>query len=411
MPDLSTSAAKRRRSAAVALAPGLIAFSMGQTALFAVAGPVIRDIGLSEIQLGMIVSAAAVMFVLASPIWGFLSDRLGRKPVIVFGLFTYAIISFAFAFVMELGLSSSLSAFAVFFWLLGLRLLYAALGSGIQPSSVALMADLSDGSDRASAVAIVGAAFGFGMILGPAAAALLVGWGVLAPLYAIAGLGFVSALYAMIFLKAEAPQPDEGETRKEKIPLKPLAPIMAASLFFFTAISALQQTMAFYVQDFLQVGAEAAARATGICFVAMAVLTLVSQGGLIQILKPGPGVLLKGGLPVMLGGIILYAFPTSFIQIIMAAALLGLGFGLVNPGLMAAASLRTSSDHQGAVAGLMQAMMASGYVIGPLAGTALYEVSPFVSAVMVAGALGLAFLVVLPTGFAAAGPAKSRSVK
>lgn len=410
MPDLSTSDAKRRRSAAVALAPGLIAFSMGQTALFAVAGPVIRDIGLSEIQLGMIVSAAAVMFVLASPIWGFLSDRLGRKPVIVFGLFTYAIISFAFAFVMELGLSSSLSAFAVFFWLLGLRLLYAALGSGIQPSSVALMADLSDGSDRASAVAIVGAAFGFGMILGPAAAALLVGWGVLAPLYAIAGLGFVSALYAMIFLKAEAPQPDEGETRKEKIPLKPLAPIMAASLFFFTAISALQQTMAFYVQDFLQVGAEAAARATGICFVAMAVLTLVSQGGLIQILKPGPGVLLKGGLPVMLVGIILYAFPTSFMQIIMAAALLGLGFGLVNPGLMAAASLRTSSDHQGAVAGLMQAMMASGYVIGPLAGTALYEVSPFVSAVMVAGALGLAFLVVLPTGFAAAGPAKSRSV-
>ena len=410
MPDLSTSDAKRRRSAAVALAPGLIAFSMGQTALFAVAGPVIRDIGLSEIQLGMIVSAAAVMFVLASPIWGFLSDRLGRKPVIVFGLFTYAIISFAFAFVMELGLSSSLSAFAVFFWLLGLRLLYAALGSGIQPSSVALMADLSDGSDRASAVAIVGAAFGFGMILGPAAAALLVGWGVLAPLYAIAGLGFVSALYAMIFLTAEAPQPDEGETRKEKIPLKPLAPIMAASLFFFTAISALQQTMAFYVQDFLQVGAEAAARATGICFVAMAVLTLVSQGGLIQILKPGPGVLLKGGLPVMLVGIILYAFPTSFIQIIMAAALLGLGFGLVNPGLMAAASLRTSSDHQGAVAGLMQAMMASGYVIGPLAGTALYEVSPFVSAVMVAGALGLAFLVVLPTGFAAAGPAKSRSV-
>lgn len=113
----------------------------------------------------------------------------------------------------------------------------------------------------------------------------------------------------------------------------------------------------------------------------------------------------------MLVGIILYAFPTSFIQIIMAAALLGLGFGLVNPGLMAAASLRTSSDHQGAVAGLMQAMMASGYVIGPLAGTALYEVSPFVSAVMVAGALGLAFLVVLPTGFAAAGPAKSRSVK
>ncbi|MEQ3747423.1 MAG: MFS transporter [Henriciella sp.] len=101
----------------------------------------------------------------------------------------------------------------------------------------------------------------------------------------------------------------------------------------------------------------------------------------------------------MLAGIALYAFPASFLQIVVAAAILGLGFGLVNPGLIAAASLRTSSDNQGAVAGLMQAMMASGYVIGPLAGTALYEVSPFVSALMVAGVFGLAFLVVLPIGF------------
>ena len=94
----------RRRRAAFALVPGLVAFSMGQTVLFAVAGPVIRDIGLSEFQLGMIVSAAAVMFMLASPIWGRLSDSWGRKRVIVFGLFTYALTSFALAATMQIGL-------------------------------------------------------------------------------------------------------------------------------------------------------------------------------------------------------------------------------------------------------------------------------------------------------------------
>ena len=111
------------KSTAFALMPGLIAFSMGQTVLFAVAGPVIRDIGLSEFQLGLIVSAAALIFVIASPIWGRISDHWGRKPVILFGLFTYAVSCFAVAGIMDLGRSGTLGAMAVFVSLFGLRLL------------------------------------------------------------------------------------------------------------------------------------------------------------------------------------------------------------------------------------------------------------------------------------------------
>ncbi|MEL7394079.1 MAG: MFS transporter [Pseudomonadota bacterium] len=398
-PDLLPKERQGLKATAFALTPGLIAFSMGQTVLFAVAGPVIRDIGLSEFQLGLIVSAAALVFVIASPIWGRISDRWGRKPVILFGLFTYAIISFAFAGIMDLGLSGTLGAMAVFVSLLGLRFLYAALGTGIQPSSVALMADLSDEENRASAVAIVGAAFGFGMILGPAAAALLVGFGVLVPLYAIAGLGLISGMIAAIFLKPEKKVKTDRKATNEKIDLQPLLPIMFASLCVFTATSALQQTMAFFVQDFLQADAATAARATGICFVAMAVLTLLAQGGLIQVLKPGPGLLLRAGLPIMVLGVVCYALPVSFIQIVIAAALMGLGFGLVNPGLMAAASLRTSSESQGSVAGLMQAMMASGYVVGPLAGTALYEISPLHAAALIGAALLLALIALMFISF------------
>lgn len=383
-----------RRRAAFALAPGLIAFSMGQTVLFAVAGPVIREIGLTEVQLGMIVSAAALVFVAASPVWGRISDRWGRKTVIVFGLVTYSLLSFAFAGVMQFGLNGALAAGAVFFSLLGLRLLYAALGSGIQPASVALMADLSGKTERASAVAIVGAAFGLGMILGPASAAALVGWGVLAPLYAIAALGLVSAGIAALFLDGR-PRAIDTAPEQAEIDMARLVPVMAAGLILFTAVSALQQTMAFFIQDYLSADAAEAARATGICFMVMAAATLIAQGGLIQMFKPGPGTLLRLGLPLMLAGLALYAFPAGFAQIVVASGLIGLGFGLANPGLIAAASLRTGTEAQGATAGLMQAMMAGGYVIGPLAGTALYEGAALWTAAFIGGAIAMAFLIVL----------------
>ncbi|MEM7662311.1 MAG: MFS transporter [Pseudomonadota bacterium] len=394
MSEAISPAVSSRKRAALALSPGLIAFSMGQTVLFAVAGPVIRDIGLTEFQLGMIVSASAVMFMVVSPVWGRLSDRLGRKRVIVTGLLTYSLISFAFASVMDLGLSGAMAAGSVFLTLLGLRLLYAALGAGIQPASVALMADMSDEADRSSAVAIVGASFGFGMILGPAAAAALVGWGVLTPLYAIAGLGFICMLIAVIYL------PDQKAAKGETSDTTPvqygkLAPVMAIALLLFIGVSALQQTIAFYVQDYLGAEADVAARMTGFCFVAMATASLLVQGGLIQALRPGPNLLLKVGLPVMAAGVIIYAFPSGFWQIVIGCGIIGMGFGFANPGVMAAASLRTGNQSQGATAGIIQAMMSAGYIFGPLAGTGGYEVSPLIAAGIVICCLVLATLIAL----------------
>ncbi|MEL7231929.1 MAG: MFS transporter [Pseudomonadota bacterium] len=374
---------QRRRRAAFALVPGLVAFSMGQTVLFAVAGPVIRDIGLSEFQLGMIVSVAALVFVIASPIWGRLSDSWGRKRVIVFGLFTYAITSFAFAATMQIGLQGGVAVLAIFLSLLGIRLLYAAFGAGIQPSSVALMADFSEEKDRSSAVAIIGASFGFGMILGPAAAALLVGFGILTPLYAIAGLGLLFAILAA-FLLEDAPNEDTAQTEKAPINYALLLPVMLMALLLFTGVSGMQQTIAFYVQDYLQVDSEQAARMTGICFVAMAVASLAVQGGVIQILKPGAETLLRIGLPLMLIGVITYALPIGFWQIILGCAIIGAGYGFATPGLMAAASVRSDASSQGAAAGLVQAMMAGGYIIGPLAGTAGYERTPLTAATIIA---------------------------
>ena len=235
------------------------------------------------------------------------------------------------------------------------------------------------------------------MILGPAAAALLVDFGVLVPLYVIAGLGLIGACNVLFFL--DEPERIADTARKtDRLDLKLLLPVMLITLLLFSGISALQQTMAFYVQDFLSADAGTAARMTGLCFVVMAVATLLVQGGLIQILKPSPNVLLRLGLPTLVVGVTLYAFPVAFWQIVLASAVMGIGFGLANPGTIAAASLRVPETSQGAAAGMIQAMMAAGYVVGPISGTALYELNPLWTATLVASVVTIAAVISLGIG-------------
>lgn len=380
-----------KRRLTMTLAPGLVAFSMGQTVLFAVAGPAFREVGLSESQLGQIISAAAVIFVFSSAIWGRIADRWGRRPTVIFGLWCYGLISLAFAAVLQLGMAHLLTAGSVFLTLLGLRLLYAGFGGGIQPASVALMADVSSREERASSVALVGAAFGIGMVLGPAAAALLVGFGILVPLYVIAGLGLLAALLATFRLPKVAPIVSEDQGSAEA---RGLIPLLIGALLVFLAISSMQQTLAFHVQDLLGTDMQDTARLTGFCFMAIAIATLAMQGGVIQVLKPSPRVLLLAGLPIGFVGFLVYAGATSYPGVLLAASLIGIGFGLVNPGLSAAASLRTGVDAQGRTAGLMQAMMSAGYVFGPVTATTLYEIDGQYAVLLALTAIGLAILII-----------------
>lgn len=368
------------------LMPGLIAFSMGQTVLFALAGPVFRDIGMSETQLGVIVSSAAVVFILSSTAWGRIADRWGRKRTIVFGLVSYGLISIVFALVLQLGLDDRLEVGAVFAVLLSLRLLYAALGAGIQPASVALMADLSSEDERSSAVAVVGAAFGIGMVLGPAAAALLVGFGVLTPLYVIAALGILGAGLAALGLPASTGPRETASTAPGPVAIRALLPLMLSMLLFATTQATIQQTLAFNLQDLTQLDSARTAALTGYCFMAIAVALLIVQGGVIQVFNPSARLLVRTGPPILVAGLVLYLLASGFWGVLTASLVLGIGFGLSTPGIQSAASLLAGTDDQGKVAGLMQATMSAGFVIGPLAGTFVYELNRSYSGFLALGA-------------------------
>lgn len=385
-------AALKRRAPAI-LVPALITFSMGQTALFAIAGPVARAIGLSEFAIGIIISSAAVVFVVASPLWGRISDAWGRKRTVVFGLASYAVTSAAFALTMEAGLAGWLTAWAAFGVLLALRLIYAALGAGIQPAGVGYMADVSTRAERPAAVATIGAAFGIGSILGPALAAALAGFGVLTPLYVIAALGLVAALYVALTLKE--PPGHAATAAGGTLDMRLIAPLLALAALSFVGVSTMQQITAFYVQDFLKVDAQDAAQFSGYCFMAMAAAMVVVQGAVVPAMKPSPQALLTTGYPVVLVGLAVFAFPQAFWHLVVATALIGAGFGAVQAGLMSAASLSTTPDAQGRAAGAMQGAMSVGFVIGPVAGTALYQVDPRYTIALAAATAVLALLLTL----------------
>lgn len=377
------------RSSAIVIMVSVVAFTMGNTMLFALVGPIARRIGLSEFQVGVIFSASALMFLLSSPTWGRLTDRWGRRQVIVIGLFGSAGSTLLFAAALAAGLSSAIGASVTFAALLGSRVLYGILCAGIQPASVAYMADVTDARNRSAGVALVGTSTSIGTILGPVFAAIMVGVGLLAPLLVVALLTALTGAAAARVLR-EAPRVRQGEAHGPAAPISVLMPYLGLTLATYTALAALQQTIAFYLQDLLGGDARDAARAAGYCFGAFAAAALIAQIAVVRRLKPTPRRLLTIGFPLLLIGVIAYAVAPSLPTVLLAFATIGAGSGLVQPGLLAAASLVAGTYRQGSAASYVQAAMAGGYIIGPLAGTASYEVATKAPAVFAAVCLALA---------------------
>ncbi|MEO0464392.1 MAG: MFS transporter [Pseudomonadota bacterium] len=356
---------------------GLMVFAMGQTILFALLGPATREMGFAEWQVGAIISASAVVFVAISALWGRIADRWGRRNTIVTGLLGYSVSTFLFAWLLNLGIEGTLVAGTAFAALIAARVAYSLTTSGIQPAAVALMADLTSSEDRSAGVAAVGAAFGLGTVLGPALAFAVVGFGLLTPLWIAAGAALVIAALAARFVKdpprRESDDPNSADAKPD---LRALAPFLLLGLGTFIAIAAIQQTMAFYIQDFTGADALETARLAGNAFVVLALASLAVQGGVVQRLKPSPVKMLSVGFPIAAAGIAIMALAPTYWIIVVGFGVMGAGFGLVQPGISAIVSLATGAQAQGNAAGYVQAAMAGGFVIGPLAGTLIYPLTP-----------------------------------
>jgi len=351
---------------------GLMTFAMGQTLLFAVGGPIIREIGLSEIHMGIIVSLSAVAYTIAVPIWGRLSDRLGRVRPIAWGLAGYALTSLAFAGAMQAGMTGAVLPLTAFGMLIGIRMTLSLASGGIQPSATAYMADITKTEARSGGVALVGAAFGFGSVAGPLFGAALVSFGLLAPIYASAALALVAAV--AIALTVEEPLRVANGNGKPKLKTfdTRIAPYVGMIFLLYLIVAILQQVSAFYFQDLFALTSAGTARSVGFAIGALAIGMLLAQGVVAGKGKLSPPMLLRAGTVIYLAGLVAVLIAVDLAPLVAAYGVLGIGAGLLTPGIMAAASISVSADEQGAVAGVVGAGMGAAYIFGPVLGTGLY---------------------------------------
>lgn len=370
---------------------------LGLSVLFPILGPLGRQLGLSDVQVGALSTGYALMQLLTATYWGRQSDRRGRKPVLLIGIVGFALGFLGFALVARLGMQGALGGTGLFGALLATRVFGGALSSATLPTGQAYAADLSDREDRTSAMAVIGMAFGLGVIFGPAIGAGLAALfdDLLAPVYFSAGVALLNALFVALRL----PEPERRATGERASPSRSLAktlwPLLAVGLAATLASVVMEQTVAFYFQDRLGIDELTTARTVGLALAAYGVVAVLSQGFLVRRFRWPPRALLRVGLPVAAAGLVLFVFAQGFATLTTALVLQGLGQGLLLPGVTAALSLGVEDHEQGAVAGLNSAAQGLGRTLGPVLGTSLYQLRHELPYAFGAALLGLVLVTLL----------------
>jgi multidrug resistance protein len=312
---------------------------------------------------------AAAQFVCA-PILGRLSDRYGRRPVLLISVLGSAFGYFLFGFGGAL-------------WVLFLSRLIDGITGGNISTAMAYIADITPPRERAKHFALVGVAFGLGFILGPALGGALSQISLAAPAYAAGTLSLLSALAGLVVLRESLPpeRRTSGAFRWQEInPLgavvalaqrPPLGALLLALCLFYCAFNAFTAVVAvFAIERFALTPFELA-----MVFLTGGIAMAAVQGGLVGRLAPR-----VGEQRLALVGLLLQAFGLVAVVVAPLAWLLypitviiSAGSGLIYPSLTALLANQVPPQEQGQVAGVGTALNGLMSVVGPLGGGAAYD--------------------------------------
>jgi MFS transporter, DHA1 family, tetracycline resistance protein len=359
-----------------------------------------RRLGAGDFMATMPGAVYSIMQFLFIPIWGRLSDRVGRRPVLLWSIAASAI------GMAMLGFAPTL------IWLF-----VARIWSGIATANIAVaqayIADVTTPERRARGMAIVGISFGLGFIFGPFIGGELSRFhpfgreGMLPPLVA-AGLSTINLLLAFRTLPESLPPERRGKSVRRASPIDLAAfravisvpgigAAVAINFMLYLWFSGMEQTFRLFTAD----GFGMSDAGTGRVFGLVGIVSALVQGGLVARLVPrfGEGRLIQGGLGIqalafaLLGLSPLFG-PSGKAALLVASGLIALGSGLCSPTLPAFASRRASATTQGMTLGTLQSASALARALGPIVGGALYAaIDP--RAPYLVGAVGLGFAALL----------------
>lgn len=357
----------------------LLVIGAGNSMLLAVAPPLVRELRLPDSSVGWIFSLSALLWVLMSPGWGRLSDRIGRKPVAALGLAAYAVSMATFGGVVLLGMNGVLAGIWLFTWLMLARAIFGAFGSASSPAAQAYIADRTTRFERTEQLAGLTAAFALGQAFGPAiCAALAAKFGLVFPIWLIAVLAAGAAFAIWRFLPETTPPQSErprGEWR-ESLALMNDRRISAYLIYGF-ALSVVAgvtvQVFGLFTMDRLHAQGEQGAELTAAGFMVNALALLATQMAILPRLRLGSRGLMAWGAGLLALGVGVQIVADTLAALLVSQAVQGLGAGLARPGFTGGASVAVQPQEQGNAAGLVVAANGAGFVFSPLIGGVVYE--------------------------------------
>lgn len=340
------------------------------------------DLGASPTAATIAMGAYSFGQLISSPLWGRLSDRVGRKPVLIAGL-VGGVVSY-----LWLSRAGSVEE-------LGAARLFGGLMAGNVGAAFAAAADLADDKTRARNMGFLGAAVGFGFIAGPALGALLIGAEPDRAAFALvclasAALGGLAALVALVLFRESLPKASRSaaEDRPRRLTVLASRPVLArlvAVMFLVIAAQALMETTFGLWAD---VELNWGPREVGWTLAALGVGAVLLQGG-----AAGRAARVLGERMTLLIGLALFAAGFGGLAVSHEPATMGaslgalvIGIGLATPALNALIAAQADERERGVVMGLSQSASALGRVAGPLGAGAVFEhlghAAPFVAAAL-----------------------------
>ncbi len=343
-----------------------------------------EDLGASPTELGLLMAVYSLMQFLFAPMWGRISDRIGRKPVIMIGIVGLAVSFFLMALSTEL-------------WMLfAARIIGGFLSAANMPTVMAYAADITSEEDRGKGMGVIGASIGLGFIFGPAIGGIFSKTNLHMPFYIAGTLSLLTFFLVMIVLKESlSKEQRHPKDRKRTGLLKalngPESVLFFLSLFITLSLSGLEATFAYFAAEKAGLGTTE----LGYIFMIMGLAGAIVQGGLVGRLTKqfGEGFVIQIGIFVSALGFFLILFTKDFVTAAIYLTIFGVGNGIIRPAVSALLTKRSKTGH-GSVTGLLSSFDSLGRILGPILGGLLYTISmglPYISGIFLSAVAFILF--------------------
>ncbi|MGC8825409.1 MAG: MFS transporter [Anaerolineae bacterium] len=354
----------------------------------------VEHMGASGADLGLIMAIFAAMQFIFSPMWGDVSDRIGRRPVIMIGIVGNALAQVLF------GLSTQL-------WMIyAARALSGILSAATFPAVMAFISDTTSEENRGGGMGILGAAMGVGMTLGPGIGGVMARFGLSAPFFAAAGISLVILVLVYLFLPESLP-PEQRVGKAGKLRTVDLGQLWQALFSPIGYLLFLAFLLSFALTNFEAIFGLYALRRygygttqVGLIMTAVGLTTALVQG-----LLTGPATRRLGEVWVIRASLLVSAIgfaamltAASLPTVLLTTSIFVFGNAMLRPSVSSLISKRTHLP-QGVAMGLNNAFMSLGRIAGPVAAGALLDVALFLPYLTGAVLMLLGLLPTIP-GFA-----------